>query len=184
MLFRWCFYPKTAKLHIIGIIFQKNHTLRSDKARNQKIFFETQNEQTRFYQSPGVGHDSGDPAVKRPYVGQLKDSAKGITIATRKSTRGLTVTICDYDFYQNPANYERDTNVRTNDPTKGTKAGHYKQEEYKNEKNGKGLPFSFCKSSPKTFDELDCERADRAFELARSKFLADAHCHSERSAAE
>lgn len=29
-------------------------------------------------------------------------------ITTQKTTRGLIITICKYDYYQNPANYERD----------------------------------------------------------------------------
>jgi hypothetical protein len=37
-------------------------------------------------------------------------------IATTKEPRGVLITICNYDLYQNPENYER-TNGRTNEST-------------------------------------------------------------------
>lgn len=41
-------------------------------------------------------------------------------ITTTKTTRGIIVTICNYDFYQNPANYEANGDGDTNATTKTT----------------------------------------------------------------
>jgi hypothetical protein len=46
----------------------------------------------------------------------------------RKTTRGLVITICYYDLYQNQANYECLNERATDVPTKGREGAHYKQE--------------------------------------------------------
>jgi hypothetical protein len=89
-------------------------------------------------------------------------------IETRKTTRGLVITICDYEFYQNPANYECNTTVNTNVTTKMTEAKHDKQEYLKNDKKKERF------GPPKSFYQMDCERAAAAFEQARKKFLESA----------
>jgi hypothetical protein len=97
-------------------------------------------------------------------------------IVTRKTTRGLIITIRNYDFYQDPAYYERNANADTTVTTDVTEAKHYKQECNKNEKKeegGKPTNFSSKPSYLKTFDELARERADAAFERAARRFLAD-----------
>ena len=97
-------------------------------------------------------------------------------VVTRKTTRGLVITICDFDLYQNPANYGCYTDVRTGDTTGDKNRAHYKQECNKNEKNeegGKPTNFSSKPAYLKTFDELARERADAAIERAARRFLAD-----------
>jgi len=106
----------------------------------------------------------------------LERYRKSDMIVTRKTTRGLIITIRNYDFYQDPANYERNTAVDTTVTTDVTEAKHYKQECNKNEKNeegGKPTSFSFKSSYMKTFDEMDCERASQARQTAIKEFLAN-----------
>lgn len=43
----------------------------------------------------------------------MKYLTKAGMIATRKTTRGLHITICNYDFYNNISNYERDNESYT-----------------------------------------------------------------------
>ena len=38
---------------------------------------------------------------------------KAAMVATRKTTRGFIVTICNYDKYQTPGNYKRTANATT-----------------------------------------------------------------------
>jgi hypothetical protein len=100
------------------------------------------------------------------------------TIVPHKTTRGLVITICDYDLYQNKANYECLNERATDVPTKGQEGAHYKQECNKNEKNeggGKPTSFSFKSSYMKTFDEMDRERASQARQKAIKEFLANEH---------
>jgi hypothetical protein len=88
-------------------------------------------------------------------------------IETRRTTRGLVITICDYEFYQNPSNYESNTNVNTDVTTKMTEAKHDKQECINNDKKKEG------NSPPKSFYQIDCEKADAAYEQAGEKFLSN-----------
>jgi hypothetical protein len=97
-------------------------------------------------------------------------------IATRRTTRGLVITICEYDFYQNPANYECNASANVSAMTSAETSHSDKQECNKNEKKeegGKPTNFSSKPSYLKTFDELARERADAAFERAARRFLAD-----------
>ena len=61
----------------------------------------------------------------------LKESAM---ITTQKSTRGVIVTICKYDYYQDAINYKVHTEVHTKIQTKSTASPHHKQE-LKNERS-------------------------------------------------
>ncbi len=56
-------------------------------------------------------------------------------IATEKTTRGLIITVLNYDKYQNPKNYESNNDSYK----KATKDRHYKQECNKNDNNIKEL---------------------------------------------
>lgn len=58
-------------------------------------------------------------------------------IVTTKTTRGVIITICNYDFYQDPANYERDNEKTMKQTTKEMRPKHYTQECIKNVKNEK-----------------------------------------------
>jgi hypothetical protein len=95
--------------------------------------------------------------------------------ATHKTTRGLVVTICDYDLYQHSANYGGSADAYVGAAPGAPEAQHDKQECNKNDKNEKREPSpSFLKGSfVKTFDEMDCERARRARLEAIKEFLAD-----------
>jgi hypothetical protein len=87
-------------------------------------------------------------------------------IATYRTTRGLVITICGYDSYQSPASYERNEERAYCATDYATTASHDKQE-YKNEKKKEGY------HPPKSFYQMDCERADKAFAEAARKFLAN-----------
>lgn len=79
----------------------------------------------------------------------MKLLTKEQMIATTKTTRGLIVTICKYDYYQSPENYE--TNSETNnEQTMNKQSSHtiiYKnersKEEYYKEKIYKKEKFNF-----------------------------------------
>jgi hypothetical protein len=60
---------------------------------------------------------------------------RGTMIVTTKSTRGMLITILNYDYYQNPENYEGHDEGHDDFPTNGKKGAHYKQEGYNNYKN-------------------------------------------------
>jgi hypothetical protein len=96
-------------------------------------------------------------------------------IGTQKTRRGLLVTICDYDVYQNPSNYERAHEYPTKCPTKGSEGAFDIQEcNNKNEKKGNGPPVDSFKS----FYQMDCDRASDTFDQAREEFLSDGNVKS------
>lgn len=61
----------------------------------------------------------------------LKESAM---ITTQKSTRGVIVTICKYDYYQDADNYKVHTEIHMGIQTESTASPHHKQE-LKNERS-------------------------------------------------
>jgi len=89
-------------------------------------------------------------------------------IETRRTTRGLIITICQYEHYQHPAHYER--HAAETAPT--TEAQHDRQEA-KNEKKGKGPLARSASRFSKTFAEMDRDRAAAALAQAQEEFLAD-----------
>jgi len=101
----------------------------------------------------------------RSAIGALTGAA---LITTAKTTRGLIVTICQYDCYQNLANYGTHKGHATEPHTEPETTPHYIQRINKNDKNGKGNPRSF---SYKSFDQLDRERAAAATKKAMKEFL-------------
>jgi len=66
----------------------------------------------------------------------MKLLTKLAMITTTKTTRGMLISICNYDTYQNPANYEDHNGNHNEDHNKTTVTPHYKQE-CKNDKNDK-----------------------------------------------
>ena len=89
-------------------------------------------------------------------------------IETRRTTRGLVITICQYEHYQNPAHYERNAT----ETAQTADAQHDRQEE-KNQKKGKGPLARFASRFSKTFAEMDRDRATAALAQAQEEFLAD-----------
>ena len=98
----------------------------------------------------------------------MKWLKKATMITTTKTTRGIIITICNYDLYQNPANYE--SHKRTT--TKATMEPQWSHTINKNDKNdnNKNYPensefqilldtWAACKgkSSPIKFSGPDCE---------------------------
>jgi hypothetical protein len=59
----------------------------------------------------------------------MKTLLRATMIATRKTTRGLVITVINYDFYQNPKNYDSNTIATTEQQCADTI--------YKNDKNDK-----------------------------------------------
>lgn len=62
----------------------------------------------------------------------MKRLRKGGMITTRKTTRGILISICNYDYYQDPDNY---TDNRHDNRSLTTRVPHYKQEAIKKQKN-------------------------------------------------
>lgn len=63
-----------------------------------------------------------------------------------KTTRGMVITICNYDIYQNPANYEQPTEQPDGHTTNNQVATHDREEGYKKDK--KERKTGDCKQSP------------------------------------
>jgi hypothetical protein len=89
-------------------------------------------------------------------------------IETRRTTRGLVITICQYKRYQNAACYARHSKE-----TAQTRRAQQDRHEQKNVKKQKGSPSRLSSCSSKTFAEMDRERAAAALVQAQEEFLAD-----------
>lgn len=77
---------------------------------------------------------------------------KATMITTSKTTRGMVVTILNYDYYQNPSNYEAHTETHTETSTKPTVTPHDTEEGLRRKKEkGKNTP---CSSSGDDGDAL------------------------------
>lgn len=76
--------------------------------------------------------------LRKPHEGNNGGNTKGTMAETTKVTHGILVTICNYDKYQTPSNYEGNNegnNERdTKETTKGTEGEQY-YKEYKELKN-------------------------------------------------
>ncbi|HPC95241.1 MAG TPA: hypothetical protein PLU87_09875 [Sedimentisphaerales bacterium] len=97
-------------------------------------------------------------------------------IVTRRTTRGLVITICDYETYQNPACYERPSCDTACAATSALGAAPDRQEWKKKEKKGTGHPFASTRSvhnAPPTFAEMNRRQAARALAEAQKEFLTD-----------
>ncbi len=76
-------------------------------------------------------------------------------ITTAKTTRGMIITILNYEKYQNPKNYETHSETHNEDTVKTTLGPHYKG---MNEKKGK------INNPQKTFDLFLKEKAIEIYE--------------------
>jgi len=76
----------------------------------------------------------------KPTRGQIRKSYEGLTksmmISTTKSTRGMIITIRNYERYQNPKNYEGHSEEHNESSTKVTEGAQDKQE-WKNKEKEK-----------------------------------------------
>jgi len=88
-------------------------------------------------------------------------------IGKRRTTRGTIITIRDYETYQSSPNYETHAKDLMKDTAKVKQTTSYKQEYIKNDKKKEGG------GPPKTFYQMDCEKADAALQQAAERFLSD-----------
>lgn len=101
---------------------------------------------------------------------QCEISMKWLTahtmITTMKTTRGLLVTICNYDFYQNPENYETHRSATTK-PTRTpqTQDTINKNDKEWNEETTLAQNFDkFWREYPKKRDKVSALKAFRKYE--------------------
>jgi len=92
---------------------------------------------------------------KKAYSGNQIEHAMKILrswsmITTQKTTRGLLITVLNYDFYQNPKNYERHTEDLNEDRFNTTSTPHDKQEWKNGKKTTTGEEFI-----PPTYAEVE-----------------------------
>ncbi|MGD0662159.1 MAG: hypothetical protein ABSD38_29230 [Syntrophorhabdales bacterium] len=64
----------------------------------------------------------------------MKWLTKRAMVTTKKTTRGMVITICKYDFYQNPANYENHSEA-DNETTRKPQTRHTINKKDKKEKD-------------------------------------------------
>ena len=64
----------------------------------------------------------------------LRRLCEGNMTATAKATRGILITVCNYEFYQDPKNYEGNDEGSTKDQRRNLE-GHTKNKNDKNDKN-------------------------------------------------
>lgn len=69
--------------------------------------------------------------LRNPY----EETTKGAMIATEKATRGMLITIENFNAYQDSKNYEGDYEGNYEETTTGRARAHDKQECYKNDNN-------------------------------------------------
>ncbi len=74
----------------------------------------------------------------RPSKDQIRSAYEAFTkatmITTTKTTRGLIITLCNYDYYQNPSNYETH-NEKTTKPLRSQSTPHTIYKNVKNDNN-------------------------------------------------
>lgn len=86
-------------------------------------------------------------------------------IATTKTTRGLVISVCNYDFYQDPRNYERN-GERNNGETTAKRHRHTIHKNGKKEKNVKRAAFV-----PPTKEEVIEYSKKIGYNLAADQFI-------------
>ena len=100
----------------------------------------------------------------RPSKDEIRSAYEAFTkttmITTAKTTRGMIITILNYDKYQNFKNYETHTETHDEDSTKPTDAPHYKGKKEK-ERNNISPPSSF--KVPKEFIDRKAEEIYQTF---------------------
>jgi len=117
--------------------------------------------------------------IIRPGTKQIRVAIERLAgrslIGTHRTTRGLLITIREYEIYQNPANYGGYPGGNPKAPRKDAKeAPDIQERNNKNDKKGNGPPVDSFKS----FYEMDCDRAGDCFEQAREEFLSDGNVKS------
>jgi hypothetical protein len=108
----------------VWMLEKANHKDRGKFKRGQ---FHTSIREMQEAMAYKVGYRKNRPTVKqirRTYEGLMK----GTMISTAKGTRGMVVTILNYDRYQNPKNYEGHSKQHHEGLAKGSVGAHYKQE--------------------------------------------------------
>jgi len=101
----------------------------------------------------------------------MKYLKKQDMIATRRTTRGLIVTICKYRYYQNPSNYENHDESRTKtigDPSTPDTTG--KKGKKENKKNTPPTPQGEIGGDhvPATLEDYDRKLKEERFKRIRS----------------
>jgi hypothetical protein len=87
----------------------------------------------------------------------MKVLTRTAMVTTAKTTRGLIITLCNYDHYQDPKNYENRTETDNENITRTTVSRHGKQEEEElEEKKKEKIPLK--KGSDKHIEKLFEER--------------------------
>jgi len=80
---------------------------------------------------------------KNDIAKSLRRLRESTAIATTKETRGIIVTICNFELYQDPKNYESTNESTTKAPRKHQSENSIHKEEYnKNKKNKKNKTLS------------------------------------------
>ena len=112
----------------------------------------------------------------RRFFKMLKSCSMIVTENEQVTTR---LTVCNYGKYDIKKN-QSGAQTQRQRTTNGTASEHHRQTDNndnneKNEKNGLTPPVfsSSSKNKYKTFDQIDREEADRAFEIASRRFLAN-----------
>lgn len=105
--------------------------------------------------------------IKAKSVSHVIDYLKEATqIATRKATRGMIITVCNYDLYQNLDNYRSDSKRESQSDSKATEKRHRSDTINNNDNNEKKLVTYVTKEVPPK-NEVAKEEKKGNTELAR-----------------
>lgn len=96
--------------------------------------------------------------LRKPHEGDTGGNDKGTMIVTTKVTRGMVVTICNYNYYQDPKNYEGNNESNDEIHTKRTRRERQGNNINKNVKNDKNEQYKKEKDKKeKSINELITE---------------------------
>ncbi len=101
----------------------------------------------------------------------MKWLTKHEMVTTEKTTRGLIITICNYDHYQNPANYESHKERHSKTTTEPQPPDTINKKEKKVRKEGKNNISGSSKFIPPTQEQVKQYAQEIGYPLDPEKFI-------------
>ncbi len=134
----------------IWMLLQASHQQHKTLKRGQ---FFTSIDKMREAMKYKVGYRTVRPSRKE-IRGVYEALTKGTMIGTTKGTRGLLITILNYDYFQTPSNYEGHNEGHSEGPTRGTLKTRREQERTRKEQPAVFSPFLQRYKNPDLLDRV------------------------------